>query len=628
MLCRAILVLSVIAGMALPTSAQVRVREFRDPGYRLLGAYRGLAGEYADYAGHGVISLGDTFPNKKQFWAGMKTEHDSGKASDYSILGVYLGIGPGPRLDEGLTMDKIKQRLDAWLKTEPGIPTYPELIPAITIAEENVPTNSKLLDQTTRYVRETYGIPVFQWWSDPIPPSPGLAADGWVWDSYFWEYPRFRKHLMKFVSLGKPLNCLVWATDPAWPNYAAGRFGNTNDLINNVDDQFRVCMEYNVPVVLFAVSGPPGSVDMWMGSDTPDMVALRNWIKVKRAQMHSFKPGDLPLSSANYSARGRSVPVGGDADAPSVYREDFSGFGWIEDANLTGFLDMRLTSEPQERPGYLLAKSSAKRPVEATLTYRFESHFPLKNVKVTLAGAAPPAARSKNTIALSTDEKTWSIRREQSGNAEIKQTDVNADESFLKGSCVFYVKVKMANDARKDGVPANRLDWLKVECIHDAPANAVASLSADQYGGLYYDDDFSTSRWEHLGSVDVNGKGGYREGEFWVGSRAGSGSSVHLVQSVQSPGEMKGLTVSASAYANARSLGGGVELGVGPRGGPVRWSMTAGDQEDWLDLSIPVAQLAGLRDFDVHITLKSTSGVDMGDTAPATVTALKIRAMQ
>ena len=70
------------------------------------------------------------------------------------------------------------------------------------------------------------------------------------------------------------------------------------------------------------------------------MVKLRNWLRTKREEMHAFQEGDLPLRSANLSARDGSVAVGGDADAPSVYEENFSGFGWIHDANIRGFLNL------------------------------------------------------------------------------------------------------------------------------------------------------------------------------------------------------------------------------------------------------------------------------------------------
>ena len=147
-----------------------------------------------------------------------------------------------------------------------------------------------------------------------------------------------------------------------------------------------------------------------------DMVALRNWLLAKRSQMDAFGAGDLPLASASFSARPpHAIAVGGDPDAPSVYEDPFDGFRWIEDANLTGFLDMKLTSRPEE-PGFLLARTHPDRAVEATLTYRFDSHFPLRSVQVNLAGAAPSDAEARNQIALSLDEREWTLQDEQAGN--------------------------------------------------------------------------------------------------------------------------------------------------------------------------------------------------------------------
>ena len=66
--------------------------------------------------------------------------------------------------------------------------------------------------------------------------------------------------------------------------------------------------------------------------------------------MRALRPGDLPLVTANFSAAARAIPVGGDPDEPSRYVEDFSGFQWIDDATMTGFLDLKLASRPAE-PG-------------------------------------------------------------------------------------------------------------------------------------------------------------------------------------------------------------------------------------------------------------------------------------
>ncbi|MBC8355298.1 MAG: hypothetical protein H8E66_25255 [Planctomycetes bacterium] len=82
----------------------------------------------------------------------------------------------------------------------------------------------------------------------------------------------------------------------------------------------------------------------WLSSDTPDMRLLRGALRSKRREMRALQPGDLPLVTANFSAAVRAIPVGGDPGQPSRYVESFSGFTWINDATITGFLDLMLTS--------------------------------------------------------------------------------------------------------------------------------------------------------------------------------------------------------------------------------------------------------------------------------------------
>ena len=601
-----------------------KVRPYSDPGYRLLGMYRG---NWADYSMSLTLSLGDTFSNKRRWWEDLKKAHEAGRLNPHRITCIYFGVGAGRHLEKGLTIEVVKKRLDAWLKSEPGVPTYPRLIPVVCPAEENVRRHGRILSQAARYIRRTYGIPVFQWLSKPSPPSPAIAADGWVWDSYFWEYPAFRKHVMKFVSLGKPANCVFWATDPARPS---SRFPDTATMIRSSEDQLRTLMEFNVAASAFAVSGPHGSVGTWRGAGSPDMVRLRNWLAVKRAQMHAFRPGDLPLPSANFSARDRSVPVGGDRSAPSLYVEDFTGFEWIHDANLTGFLDMKLTSEPEERPGFLLARRRPDRPVNATLTYRFKSYFPLADVKVRLHAAAPG---SRNELALSLDKRAWPLKTDHSGNEKIEAVTVEADDEFLQGASTFFVRVRMQNDARADSGAANRLDRLEVRCVHKPPPpGAAVRLSKDAYGNLYYDDDFSTARWRRLGEVRVDSRserGGYRGSHFWIGLGPRVRSTV-LVQRVSAPRPLRELTVSVRGYAHSRGLGGHLDLGVAPRGQPVRWKASTDERprgvHSELSLTVPSGQLESLRDFDVHVVLRSTSGVEGGMKACATLDALRIRA--
>ena len=145
--------------------ADVKVRPYPYPGYRLMGTASGGPG-WVDYDPVHKMGLQDTFPNKKAWWADVKAREDAGTRDLFEIFSLYFGVGLGRNFEEGLTIETVKKRFDAWLAPEPGVPTYPELIPAVYPSEENVPAHGEILSQTARYVRETYGIPVFQWLTD------------------------------------------------------------------------------------------------------------------------------------------------------------------------------------------------------------------------------------------------------------------------------------------------------------------------------------------------------------------------------------------------------------------------------------------------------------------------------
>ncbi len=150
---------------------QDAVRRYPDPGYRLMGVYAGGPDAYFDYS-LAKMSLGETFPNKSQWWAALKK---NGPAHKHNIYTIYVGVR------EGKDFETCRRRLDVWLKPEADAPTYPELLPAICLEEENVGSRTKVLDRLARHIRDNYGVPVFQWYSDPLGPNPALTADGWIW---------------------------------------------------------------------------------------------------------------------------------------------------------------------------------------------------------------------------------------------------------------------------------------------------------------------------------------------------------------------------------------------------------------------------------------------------------------
>ena len=79
--------------------------------------------------------------------------------------------------------------------------------------------------------------------------------------------------------------------------------------------------------------------------------------------------------------------------------------------------------------------------------------------------------------------------------------------------------------------------------------------------------------------------------------------------------------------ANGPNPGGSITLSVGPRGEKPKWEVqTQGVHNGSLKLEVPAGELGSLQDFDLHVTLHSSSGVENGDKACATLSKLTIQA--
>ncbi len=524
------------------------------------------------------------------------------------------------------------EKIDRWLASEPDCPTYPELIPAICLGEENVSTRNPVLERIARHVREQYGIPVFQWYSEPLPPDVMLTADGWIWDSYGWSRTRFRKHAMKFSVLRKPVICVPWATDPFWPG--GPRYESTLEMIDAHWNQFDVCREFDISCAAFAVAGETGSVATWCTSQAPEMIVLRESLAAQRARMHAVPAGELPTVDANYSARDGSVQVGTLESSTLAYEEDFCGFQWIHDASISGFMNLRLASQP-DQPGFLDLIPEHNGPAESTLTYRCESWFPIERVEVSLETEIVSRATNTGTVvslSLSANETEdgWP-RIEEHRTAGASKIQL-VDDDVVRGLRAFYLKVHMSKAEGKAGELAARLNHLKIRCIHESPGeSARAELIADDYGNVRYHDNFRSERWKHIGDLktDHPGHGGFRDGYFWVGLKGGVQPTVTLTQRFSSLKPLSQLLVSANAYADEQNLAGHVRIRVLPRGADFGWStISIGRLDGPIELEIPPAELQGLQEFDVQIELLSRSGVEQGDKACARLHELNITAKE
>lgn len=199
----------------------------------------------------------------------------------------------------------------------------------------------------------------------------------------------------------------------------------------------------------------------------------------------------------------------------------------------------------------------------------------------------------------------------------------------LRGKQTFYVRLEMENRADRAGLAANRIDRLRVECVHRSPpAGATAELIADDYGKFSYDDEFFTARWRHFGEMKTahQSHGGWRGGEFWVGMVGGYATSTELLQRFSSPKPLKELVVTADCYADGKNLGGQAVLQVGPRDSEPKWQIASqGLHRGPLRMEIPADEIGDLQRFDVRVVLRSTSGVEHGSKACATLRSVIVR---
>lgn len=594
------------------------VRPYEDPGYSALGCYAGDFPEVFDYTLRKVF-LADVFPQKKEWWQALEKRTPEAARRDIYLL--YCGKRTEP-------VETLRRRVDAWLKSDSETETHPEKIPAVCFWEENPGELRPVLEELANHVRNTYHIPVFQWFSEPLEPSVELTADGWIWDSYSWNASDYRRHVMKFSALKKPAHCIIWASDPRWPGWE--KYASAEEMMNRQWLQFGICREFNTAVSVFAVSCPVGSVSAWLQDGSPEMTLLRSAVAMKRREIQSIPKGSLPQPEANFSCRERSISVGGSADAPTEYREDFAGFHWIHDASIEGFQSLRLTSKP-EKPGFLeLVRNSAS--AQASLTYRCESFFPLESVRVSLDGEA---AGGQIQLEISRKEPSADAPSETS----LKKTLMNSngmetleisDDELIRGEREFYVQIQMKDVREKESPDVScRLDALRIRAVHAIPEKPEPiRLKRDVYGTCTYQDDFATDRFAAFGELRVSQPscGGWSPDRLWVGSCAGYAVTTTLRQRLAVEQPFESLTASVEG-TSAESLGGSIEFTLRNAEGEIlSQTASSGTFRGALTLELPPDALKVPTELLLEITLKSTSGVDLKHQRPASVEKLAIQA--
>jgi len=194
--------------------------------------------------------------------------------------------------------EEAKKQIDNFFGTSDGVETYPSMLYAVVVGEENIywAGQAPLLSKIGDYIRATYKVPVYQWLSEPLPPmlriyNKDFNADGWVFDAYSVPNDRFYAHLQKFILTGKPVVPVLWGAEIGFSNYFKDM--SAEDFIRHIKPRMEYCRSLNLPIILFAVvSKPYGNVSRWLTSKKKTIAPLRDFFldyfeKMKTAPLPS-----------------------------------------------------------------------------------------------------------------------------------------------------------------------------------------------------------------------------------------------------------------------------------------------------------------------------------------------------
>ncbi len=222
---------------------------------------------------------------KMKFWEALREKQKNGKLKPYIYRLTFIRPEDWktscPEWTQRLPPFEIaKRQIDLWFRSDENCKTSPELLYAVVPMEENIQWAGQLeiMNQIYDHIQKEYGIPVYQWLSEPLPPNPKIRADGWIMDAYHRTTPMFHALLEAFVIDGKPVVPVIWGS---------GHFGgfhkemNFEQLKTFTRERMDICRALNLPVILFAVAQKPyGSAWAWFTeAETPEEQSYRTFLR-------------------------------------------------------------------------------------------------------------------------------------------------------------------------------------------------------------------------------------------------------------------------------------------------------------------------------------------------------------
>lgn len=530
-----------------------------------------------------------------------KRVHECKQRGQYVMVGLYTW----DRVWHKTPLDKVFADTDRILDA-----VNLDEVDMIFLSEEEVDWAGGFdyLNAIYDHVKERYKGPVYQWYSMPMGPRCDQKADGWILDAYGMDYDRFRKHLMKFIVINKPVVACINATP------------GVNSLECS-QEQVRVCEEFNIPVFYYCVHGPMGSVNWYMQTDDPRITLWRSWFLQTLAKCHATDTSRLPTESAHHSFCG-SFELAGDGSGAFSFEDDFSTYSFIDRATIHGFLNLAWSSIDKA----LWLKASDKKR-DAELVYHFSTPFGFE------APSAEATGIGMLAVEMSQDGRTWT---HTVATDEGATTQAGASLPDMSGQNL-WVKIRLTSElvggasslsrAKSGGPDATTiLRHLRVTGAFVPPADRAYPLVREPKGddrpkhlggkALLYEDDFTAQRYLHIGEITGEQDLAWRSGQLTTHGVDGRAVRVEVKQHFVSDKPLDIARVALDCMAHA-SLGAHNELAISRDGKTPFASVSTSGKESKKDKRFAGAleleltdrgEAKGAREFWVHLVMVNGAG--------------------
>ncbi|MEW6354812.1 MAG: hypothetical protein AB1696_00685 [Planctomycetota bacterium] len=566
--------------------------------YSTVGVY-GECFDFCDYSVFKIRVKDDAYYRKMA--ERINQVHAQGKAN---LVGLYCF----DRLNYSRPIEEYIQNADRMLQA-----LDLKKVHAVFLSEENVTWNNglEILNALYDHIKARHGIPVYQWYSMPMVAHPKQRADGWIIDPYGMKGDQFRKYLMKYLVLGKPVINCAWASPE-------GKFsGRADERLAATREQIPICREFNVPMFFYCVDPKLGSPNAWLKSDEPEVAKVREWLLDEIKKIKSMPlPGSLPELST-----GRLIPVAGNAQNLYEYEERFEtiGEGFIEDAWIEDFSLLRWDGD--QAALYVTARRSS--PPTASLTFQFSSEFEMSSVKATLEGEILKED-ARASVSLRTEGMESFLGAGARGKDQrsfLLTVDTDRDAPFKgkdRGKSFQVMVTSLVGNEPGEQVFFKRL---RVTCQVAPPARREIVISPDAEGRVFYFDDFQTQKFIHQCEIQNVDHLEWQRGHIGTHGVKGQKNVVALKQKFVSEAPLSNLRVSMTSTAH-RALGAYNVLGLSLDGKDALVTKSTQGHENESGayrgaVEIDASQderFRNAKEFWVHLTMINGSAVASGKT--------------